>query len=201
MVVIGILGLLVGILAVAVIPKLTDAKNKLEVKQVGDLMSGFKMMQTDDGKLAKLKKKKVSEAKGEKFYEVAFKERILEDELLAKIVSLNPKGGDTKAGKEWITQEGGELPANSCSYTCPKGSELINTMTAKGEKRTVFLTFNTRNWNNYEEHGTLVQWSDGDSATYLTKEDASSEFSIDESAWNNPDELIGQRKPFDKTHN
>jgi prepilin-type N-terminal cleavage/methylation domain-containing protein len=199
MVVIGILGLLVGILAVAVIPKLTDAKNKLEIKQVGDLMAGFNTLQSDDAKKKKLKDKKVIDTKGEKFYEAAFKKHLLDDSLLSKIVSLNSTT-DSKADKAWIEEEGGTMPGNSCSYTAPKAGDLLTVMNSKGKDRTVFLTFNKRNWNNYEDAGVIVQWSDAETAEYMTQETAVDEHSLDGETWaSSPEEIIGQKKPFNKT--
>jgi prepilin-type N-terminal cleavage/methylation domain-containing protein len=199
MVVIGILGLLVGILAVAVIPRLTEAKSKLEIKQVGDLMAGFQTLQSDDAKKKRLRDKKVSDTKGEKFYEAAFKKKLLDDSLLGKIVSLNTKE-DAKADKEWIDAADGVMPPNSCSYTAPKASDLLAVMGAKGADRTVFLTFNKRNWNNYEDDGVIVQWSDAETAEYITKDIATADLNLDGETWaSSPEELIGQKKPFNRT--
>jgi prepilin-type N-terminal cleavage/methylation domain-containing protein len=202
MVVIGILGLLVGILAVAVIPKLTDAKNKLEVKQVADLMSGFQGIAADDAKKKRLRDKDVAAAKGEKFYEAAFKKKLLDDSLLGKLVSKNSTT-DSTADKAWIDDPNGELPANSCSYTAPKGSDLLTVMSLKGKNRRVIVSFNSRNWKNYPDHGVLVQWSDGDVSEYMLAETATGEpWNLDSGAWDeNPDDIIGEKAPFDKTHN
>jgi len=199
MVVIGILGLLVGILAVAVIPKLTEAKNKLEVKQVGDLMAGFQNLAADDAKKKKLRTPDVKDTKGEKFYEMAFKKKLFEDSLVSKIVSLNSKT-DAKADKEWI-DSGGEMPPNSCSYTAPVASKVLTVMSMKGTNRTIFLTFNSRNWGNYPDAGVIVQWSDGDTAEYMMKEDAAADpYNIDGETWDsNASEIIGEKKPFDNT--
>lgn len=201
MVVIGILGLLVGILAVAVIPKLTEAQNKLEVKQVGDLMAGFQNIAADSAKKEKLRKKEVKDTKGEGFYEAAFKYKILDDALIPKIVSLH-SNTDSKAGKEWLEGDG-EMPANSCSYTAPKGGKLLEVMNLKGSKRKVILSFNSRNWSNYGDAGVIVQWSDAETAEYMTKDIATSDpWNLDEKAWNeNPDEIIGEKSPFDMTYN
>ncbi len=199
MVVIGILGLLVGILAVAVIPKLTEAKNKLEVKQVGDLMAGFQNIAADDAKKRKLKDKNIKDTKGEKFYEAAFKKKLLEDGLLSKIVSLNSTT-DSKADKAWIEQDGGEMPPNSVSYTAPKASDLLTMMNLKGANRKIILTFNSRNWGNYKDQGVIVQWSDGDTATYITKDEATGDLSLDANSWEtSPQDIIGERPPFDRT--
>lgn len=199
MVVIGILGLLVGILAVAVIPKLTEAKGKLEVKQVGDLMAGFQNLAADDAKKKTLRHKDVKDTKGVKFYEVAFKKNLFDDGLVSKIVSLNSKT-DAKADKEWIETDG-DMPANSCSYTSPIGGKILSVMSMKGKSRTIFLTFNEDNWGNYPDEGVIVQWSDGDTAEYMTKEMAMDDpFNLDGDTWdNNPGEIIGEKKPFENT--
>ena len=200
MVVIGILGLLVGILAVAVIPRLTEAKNKLEIKQVGDLMAGFNTLQSDDAKKKRLRNdKKVSDTKGAKFYEACFKKKLLDDALLGKIVSLNSTT-DSKADKAWIEEDGGTMPDMSCSYTAPKASDLLAVMAAKGNERTIFLSFNKRNWNNYEDAGVIVQWSDGETAVYINKDEATTDMGIDGETWtNSPEDLFGQKKPFNRT--
>lgn len=195
MVVIGILGLLVGILAVAVIPKLTEAKNKLEVKQLGDLMQGFQGIAADDAKKRKLNR--LEDVKGEKFYEAAFARKIFEAELVSKLVSLNSTT-DTKADKAWI--EDGEMPSNSCSYTAPEATKLLTVMNKKGSKRKVLITFNTRNWRNYPDHGSIVQWSDGETAEYMMYDIAEEDHGIDKETWeNSPEEIVGEKAPFDET--
>ena len=200
MVVIGILGLLVGILAVAVIPRLTEAKSKLEIKQVGDLMAGFQTLQSDDAKKKRLRTdKKVNDTKGEKFYEAAFKKKLLDDSLLGKLVSLNAKE-DNKADKAWIDEADGTMPPLSCSYTAPKAADLLSVMGAKGKDATVFLTFNKRNWNNYEDDGVIVQWSDAETAVYVTTDGATADLNLDAETWTtSPEEIIGQKKPFNRT--
>jgi hypothetical protein len=162
-------------------------------------MAGFNTLQSDDAKKKKLKDKKVSDTKGEKFYEAAFKKGLLDDSLLSKIVSLNSTT-DSKADKAWVGEDGATMPANSCSYTAPKASDLLTVMNSKGKDRTVFLTFNKRNWNNYEDAGVIVQWSDAETAEYMTKEMAVDEQSLDAETWaNSPEEIIGQKKPFNRT--
>lgn len=199
MVVIGILGLLVGILAVAVIPKLTEAQNKLEIKQVGDIMAGFQNIAADGSKRDKLSRdKKIKDTKGAKFYEAAFKMKLLDDSLIPKVVGLN--SADSKAGTDWLDGDG-EMPANSVSYTAPKANQLMAIMKKKGKQKKVILTFNSRNWFNYGETGTIVQWSDAQTAEYMTVSDATSDpWNLDEKAWNeNPQEIIGEKAPFDET--
>lgn len=198
MVVIGILGLLVGILAVAVIPKLTEAQAKLEQKQLGDLMSALQEATIDAANKKALVSPALKDAKGQKFYEQAIKRRILNTEVVNKLVSLNSKRGDTKAGTEWI--ESGEMPPNSVSYTSPKGSDLIRVLGLSGANKTIVLCFDSGNWLNYENSGTLVYWSDADQSEYMTKETAQELYQIDNETWtNNPKDIIGNKKPFNLT--
>ncbi len=199
MVVIGILGLLVGILAVAVIPKLTEAKNKLEIKQLGDIKTAFDNISIDKSKAGQLQKAPLKEARGRKFFEVAFKKKLLNDDLVGKIVSLN--SGDTSADKAFITDENMELGELNCSYTAPIGGELLVLMKKTGKLRKVLITFNARNWLNYADHGTIIQFSDGETADYMNKDTAATEYQIDADTWDtNPADIIGNKPPFDKTY-
>lgn len=198
MVVIGILGLLVGILAVAVIPKLAQASAKLEVKQVGDLMQAIQQIPIDNKKKRELQGATLKDAKGQKFYEQCIKKKLLDSEIAGKLVSLNSKV-DSKAGTEWI--ESGEMPANSCSYTSPKGSDLLSVLNSKGTNKTVVLTFNSANWGNYDNEGVIIYWSDSDTAEYMTADKASSDFNIDATTFkDNPKDVIGNKKPFNRTY-
>ncbi|MBK8205541.1 MAG: type II secretion system protein [Planctomycetes bacterium] len=199
MVVIGILGLLVGILAVAVIPKLTEAKNKLEIKQLGDIKTAFDNISIDKSKAGLLQKAPLKEARGRKFYEAAFKKKLLNDDLVGKIVSLN--SGDTSADKAFITDENMELGELNCSYTAPIGGELLVLMKKTGKLRKVLITFNARNWLNYADHGTIIQFSDGETADYMNKDTAATEYQIDADTWDtNAGDIIGNKPPFDKTY-
>lgn len=198
MVVIGILGLLVGILAVAVIPKLAQASAKLEVKQVGDLMQAIQQIPIDNKKKRELQGSTLKDAKGQKFYELCIKKKLLDPEVVNKLVSLNSKV-DTKAGTDWI--ESGEMPANSCSYTSPKGSDLLSVLNSKGNQKTVVLTFNSANWSNYENEGVIIYWSDADTAEYMTADNASSSWNIDAATFkDNAKDIIGNKKPFNRTY-
>lgn len=198
MVVIGILGLLVGILAVAVIPKLAQASAKLEIKQVGDLMQAIQQIPIDNKKKKDLTGPTLKDAKGQKFYEQAIKKKLLDSEVVNKLVSLNSKV-DSKAGTDWI--ESGEMPANSCSYTSPKGSDLLAVLNSKGANKTVVLTFNSANWGNYENEGVIVYWSDADTAVYMLADEAQSTYNIDQETFkSNPKDVIGNKKPFNRTY-
>lgn len=198
MVVIGILGLLVGILAVAVIPRLTDAKNKLEIKQVGDIMQGINGIAADSGRKAKLGKSPLKESEGLKFYEKAFKAKVLDAEIISKIVSLN--GPDSPADKGSVADGDGELASNNCSYTAPKANDLLTLMKKRGNERKVLLTFDSDNWNNYPDHGVIVQWTDADTAAYIMADEVEASYRIDKTSFGNGKDIIGSKPPFDKTY-
>ncbi|MCZ7604706.1 MAG: hypothetical protein M5U25_01260 [Planctomycetota bacterium] len=86
------------------------------------------------------------------------------------------------------------------SYTAPKASDLLTMMNLKGANRKIILTFNSRNWGNYKDQGVIVQWSDGDTATYITKDEATGDLSLDANSWEtSPQDIIGERPPFDRT--
>ncbi len=199
MVVIGILGLLVGILAVAVLPKLIGARGELEIKQMGDLKSGIDSMSIDNTKKRALSLPAMKDISGYKFFDQAFKRKLLEVELVTKIVSLNSPT-DTAADPAVGEADGPELQPTNCSYTAPKAQELLSVVNMKGSKKKVLMTFNSRNWNNYSDKGVLIQWSDGPTAVYMMAPDAQELYKIDADTWaNKPDEIIGKKDPFDKT--
>jgi len=197
MVVIGILGLLVGILAVAVIPKLAQASAKLEIKQVGDLMNAIQQINVDNSNRGKLLTGKLKDAKGQKFYEEAIRRKLLDTDVINKMVSLSTKT-DRKAS-EWDPQGPEPMPENSCSYTSPKGSDLVSSLTASGKNKCIVLTFNSNNWTNYDD-GVIVYWSGGDQAMYMAPDEAQEQHKIDaETFKNSPKDIIGSKKPFDRT--
>ncbi|MBK8208084.1 MAG: hypothetical protein IPK87_15010 [Planctomycetes bacterium] len=190
-------GLLVGVLAVAVMPKMTNAKSRLEIKQLGDLETGLRNIAVDDAKKKRLKTT-LADASGRDFYEAAFKKKLLDDNLVNKICSLN--GTDSPADKSFIDGDG-SLSATSCSYTAPKGGELLSLMARKGSKRTVLITFNARNWNNYPNDGVPVLWSDGETAVFMTFDEAQRDWGITRAEWDDPaGKLFGKKAPFDHTY-
>jgi len=201
MVVIGILGLLVGILAVAVIPQLTKAKSKMEKKQLGDIMSAFQLIQTDSDSLRKMKKPNAKEKGGHDFYEWAIRRGLLDKEILGKIVSLGSKT-DFKADLDIFKKGGsGELPDDSCSYTAPRAGELLTVLEGRAESKVVVITFNRRNWENYPDNGVIVAWAQGNVIEYMDEKGATDDYSIDTGEWGQPgDNIIGHKAPFHKTH-
>ncbi len=191
-------GLLVGVLAVAAIPKLTDAKSKLELKQLGDLKAGMQQISVDGAKLNKLKGKDLSSAAGRDFYEAAFKAKLLDDRLLNRMCTLN--GTDTPADPGFLSSDG-SLPATSCSYTAPRGGELLSVMSRRAHMRTVLITFNSRNWNNYPNDGVPVVWSNADAPAFMTFEEAENDWGITRAEWDDPaGKLFGKKAPFDHTY-
>ncbi|MCC7510406.1 MAG: hypothetical protein IT464_13680 [Planctomycetes bacterium] len=191
-------GLLVGVLAVATVPKINAAKNKLELKQLGDLETGLRNIAVDNAKKMSLKNPTLADASGRDFYERAFKKKLLDDGLVNKICSLN--SSDSPADKSFI-DGGGSLPSTSCSYTAPRGGELLSLMIRKGSKRTVLITFNSRNWNNYANDGVPVVWSDGETPVFMTFDEAQRDWGITRAEWDDPaGKLFGKKAPFDHTY-
>ncbi|MDC1141791.1 prepilin-type N-terminal cleavage/methylation domain-containing protein [Planctomycetota bacterium] len=196
MVVIGILGLLVGILAVAVIPRMTEAKKRTEVVQVGKLMDDIQMISSDPTRKKRMNTKDVKDASGYRWYSIALKKKVLSGEMLTKIVSQN--SADTPATTSFFDSDE-ELDPLSCSYTAPKGSDIHQMLNLRGKDRKVFLTFNTRNWNNYDGD-VIVRWTDGQVAEYMNFIDLSDEDDITREDWETGQGITGEKAPFDKTH-
>ena len=197
MVVIGILGLLVGILAVAVLPKLLSAKADLEKKQMGELVQALQQATIDSKNKTKLKDMK--EKAGRAFWSDCFKFNVLDKELIKKVVSLGSEAGDTGADSSVFEDGGKGLDTTNCSYTSPKGQELIQVMNLKGSKKVVMITFDTRNWNSYKDKGVLCAWSEGDAPDYMDQAMAEQGYQINKTDWENPRTVLGQKKPFEKT--
>ena len=197
MVVIGILGLLVGILAVAVLPKLLAAKADLEKKQMGELKQALEQATIENKNKAKLKEMK--EKAGRAFWNDCFKYNIIEREMIKKIVCMGSADGDTAADSSVFEEGQKGLEKNNCSYTSPKGIELTSVMNQKGSKKCVLITFDSRNWNSYKDKGVLCAWSEGDT-DYIDFDTAELTYKIDKASWEHPDtQVLGVKKPFEKT--
>lgn len=198
MVVIGILGLLVGILAVAVLPKLLAAKADLEKKQMGELKQALEQATIENKNKAKLKEMK--EKAGRAFWNDCFKFGIIEKEMIKKIVCMGSEAGDTSADSSVFEEGQKGLELGNCSYTSPKGIECTTVMNLKGSKKCVLITFDSRNWNSYKDKGVLCAWSEGET-DYIDQAGAELTYKIDKASWDKPEtQVIGQKKPFDKTH-
>ncbi|MHC4839372.1 MAG: type II secretion system protein [Planctomycetota bacterium] len=197
MVVIGILGLMVGILAVAVGESSGNGRAQLETKQVADLMSDIQLIQTDPSKRKRMNSDSVKNTSGYRWYSIALKRNILSAGTLSKLVSLNTRT-DLKADTSFFDSDE-ELDPLSCSYTAPKGRDILEMLSLRGKDRKVFLSFNSRNWNNRDQE-VLVRWTDGQTAEYVVFEDLSDEYDIAREDWFAGEDLIGEKAPFDKTH-
>ena len=197
MVVIGILGLLVGILAVAVLPKLLAAKADLEKKQMGELKQALEQATIENKNKAKLKEMK--EKAGRAFWNDCFKYNIIEREMIKKIVCMGSEAGDSAADSAVFEEGQKGLEQSNCSYTSPKGIELTSVMNLKGSKKVVIITFDSRNWSSYKDKGVLCAWSEGDT-DYIDQPGAEQQYKIDKASWEKPDtQILGSKKPFDRT--
>ena len=191
-------GVLVGVLAVAVTPKLTEAKTKLEAKQMGDLRNSLLNIAADETKKQKLRVREVKDAKGEEFWMQALQHEILDPGLSKKVVSLNSRT-DSPLGPGQVATAGGTT--GHASYTAPKGSGLLRAMSLKGAKRCVVVTFNSRNWNNYPDAGVPCIWSDSDVITWMKFEEAQRDWGITAEEWADPaGKLFGKKAPFENTY-
>jgi hypothetical protein len=89
--------------------------------------------------------------------------------------------------------------AENCSYTAPRANELLRVMQFSGRDRCVLVTFNSRNWGNYDMHGVVASWSDGQIG-WLTFEQARDEWGITQEEWADPaGKLFGKKAPFQHT--
>ena len=198
MVVIGILGLLVGILAVAIIPYLEKARRETEAIAFGKVVREFAVASGDRGARAKLKL--MGEKAGRAFWNECFKSKILGTEHLQNIVSRSSKSPDDLADSAVFEEGGAGLAVNNCSYTSPKGSELLECLNLKGSQRAILFCHDSRNWANYGDAGVLVSWSEGEVPEYIDAAMGDSQFSIKRADWDNPARLFGTKKPFNRTH-
>lgn len=133
---------------------------------------------------------------GRGFWSECFKRRLLEPYYSNNVVSQGP-AGDNKASVESVAEEG--LTQGQCSFTSPKGGELLASMELKGNNRAVLFCFDSRNWNNYPKKGVLVAWSQGE-VEYLSPESANERYSISADEWKDPAKsILGTKKPFHRT--
>jgi prepilin-type N-terminal cleavage/methylation domain-containing protein len=201
MVVIGILGLLVGILAVAVLPRLIGARRDLEIKQMADLRAAFDNLAIRPDARSVLTAGAMGQAEGRTFYNQALKSGLFQPDMISKLISLNSPT-DTAAPREVVERDGPELAENNCSYTAPRAREVLAVMQRTGQRQTVMITFNSRNWYNYRDHGVLVQWSDGRTAYYMKIDEANElpNVQIDKTLWDSkPEDILGKLAPFNHT--
>lgn len=196
MVVIGILGLLVGILAVAVMPRLKEARRQSEIINLGKVTQALEL-NTNTGR-NKSKIKNMGDASGRAFFNAMFRMGVLEHEYLNKVVSLDSKQDDT-ADSAVFENNGPGLTQTNCSYTSPKAGEYAEVANLKGSKRTVMFTYDTRNWDNYGDKGVIVVFSDSETPDYLDLATAEAQFGIGAADWAKSQGLIGIKKPFDRT--
>lgn len=148
----------------------------------------------------KVKYKEMKQKVGRAFWNDCFKYRVLDMKLLPNLASLGSACGDVP-GKADVFEEGGKgLTQDNCSYTSPKGSELVAVLNLKGSKKCVTFGFDSRNWKNYGKQGVLIAWSEG-GLEFMTGDIANEQWKVDEASWDHPEsQVIGQRKPFERTH-
>jgi hypothetical protein len=198
-VVVGVLflgGMLVGILAVATLPKLVAAKAELDQKNAHELLFALQDATVDNKK--KRAFNSMQDKSGLDFWNECFKQDVIDRRLLSKVVSLGSAAGDLPAKPQEFDARG--LQANNCSFTSPRGRDVPLVLNLRGSKRAVVLTFDSRNWNNFRDKGVLVVWSEGN-PEWLTFENARSQYGITQAEWDDPvGQLFGKKAPFQYTH-
>lgn len=197
MVVIGILGLLVGILAVAVLPRLKEARRNSEVLNLGKVTQELELGLNTGNNRGKLIA--MGEKAGRAFWNEMFRHQILSSENLKNIVSLDSPE-DSSAGSE-VFEKGGEgLKQSHCSYTSPKANEILAVSGLKGSQRAVLFTYDRRNWLNYGEKGVIVVFSDSPTPEFMDFAMAELSHGLTANDWSSPASMYGVKKPFHKTH-
>ncbi len=212
--ILAIASMTLPILAVAIVPKLTGAKEKLELKQMGDLQAALDSAIVDGG--SRLTRAPLADAKGADLWIGLQSSRLVGSDVSSKLVSL--------MGNDSVT-----APAShaSISYTAPDGSELrhmiynrqraalgnrtVEMPTRDGGSRQqeivvglfpryVAITWNSRNWRNAGGEKVPVVWSDSPMPEWLTFAEAQSGWGVTRAEWDDPaGKLFGKREPFLRT--
>lgn len=198
MVVIAIIGLLASVLATSVVSKMKQASHDLDKKVMQDLYSHLQMKaSTDDRAREKIIRGPIAEKRGREFWEACFKHKILNAEMLPKMISKS--GEDLEVDRRALDNtETFILDPMGCSWTAPQGNELFGVMGARGKARRVAICANERNWFNHDDE-VITMWSDGEVAEYTSLEQLGQwEYEITPEQWQAPGaELFGKVKPFD----
>ncbi|MCB9895028.1 MAG: type II secretion system protein [Planctomycetes bacterium] len=196
MVVIGILGLLVTVLAFSVTRHFTKTHADLDKVNMSKLYSSLQTLANDGTFTKRANQKDNKDKSGHEFFEVCFRHKLLDADQLDEIVSL---GGPNTPADRASYGDKFELDPSNCSFTAPKMGEFKQLLQSK--ERTVLFAFNSRNWHNYDsiDYGILVAWSDGQ-FEYLTAADAAEKYEISPEEWADPAALFGKKKPFDHTY-
>ena len=179
--------------------RIIDKKSHFDPSQIKDIMIDLTSIQTSTARLERLEK--LPECRGHKFYDLALRGDVLNDETLGKMVSLTSKS-DTKVSSLFFDDESIVLEPDNCSWTAPKSTELLSLLAKSGNNRKVIICFNSRNWHNASE-GVLIQFSDGSVAEYFDYDLLNDIYpdGISQNDWENGEQgtIIGKVAPFDKT--
>jgi prepilin-type N-terminal cleavage/methylation domain-containing protein len=199
MVVIAIIGLLASVLATSVMSKMRQAARELDRKTLQDVYSHLQMAMAgiDESKGRLMRTPELAELRGREFWEGCFRYRIFGPDMLPKMVSAS--GHDYEANRR-LLDDGKDFYLNplSCSWTAPQTNEIPYLISARGERRRVFLCYNERNWENQGDH-VLTVWTDGEVAEYVSLAVLHEwKYEITQEQWRRPAEhLFGKVTPFD----
>ena len=168
----------------------------LEIKQQGDIQAALQGGDAQ-GDLDRLIEAH-PDVRGQEFWALCLRERAFESVILRRFRSFRSESDETP---DWDNFLAGNVNEPWCSYTGPRADQVREVMARKGKERVILFCFNSRNWNNYPNHGVLATWSDRDCATYLTLEDMIETYGITAEEWADPAEkLFGKKAPFQFTY-
>ncbi|MCB9895102.1 MAG: hypothetical protein H6839_11680 [Planctomycetes bacterium] len=168
----------------------------LEIKQQDDIQAALQAAEVQ-GDLDGLIKAQ-PDASGQEFWALCLRERLFESVILRRFRSFRSETDETPSWEDFLS---GNVKEPWCSYTGPRADQVREATARKGTERVVLFCFNSRNWNNYPNHGVLATWSDGDRATYLTLEDMIETYGITAEEWADPaGKLFGKKAPFQYTY-
>lgn len=197
MVVIAIIGLLASVLATSVVSRMKEATRELDKKVLLDLYNELQRKVAMDKRVKEdLARGPLAEHRGRKFYEACFRHKVLDGNMLSKMVASS--GNDIEMDRRSLDdREEFVLDPLGCSWTGPQGNEAGLIMRLRGPARRIVICSNSRNWHNFENE-VLSVWSDGETAEYVYFDQVSDDHGISEEQWMDPGtELFGTKKPFD----
>jgi len=132
-------------------------------------------------------------ADGRDFWIVMIQDSIAPASTVEDLVSVS---GPDKAKATSGSLRNLELDPEHCSFTGPRGRHI---QALRG--KSVLVTFNSRNWNNYPDRGVLVIWYDSETPQWLNFEQAKADWGITAEEWADPaGKLFGKKAPFQDTY-
>ncbi|MCA8912349.1 MAG: hypothetical protein KDB82_11640 [Planctomycetes bacterium] len=154
------------------------------------IMDNLSNIAVDERKKKRLRDREVKDTKGARFYAVALKKGLLDQDLVSAFVV---PGTDDRAANDV-----GSFSAANCSFCGPSGEGLMRALVSKGKARKVIVCPNAKHWKDFGDKVPL-QFSDGAAPVLVGWRDLNEEFGITKADWENPaSTLFGKKAPFDE---